>query len=166
MKKNTGLVLGVVILICVIIVGVLFWFDKPQSSRVQASGPIPIFLSADIEAERSFNAQVFWTEDETQKFHQKQSIRMQVTAGTFHLDVLIPTDIVHTLRFDFGSTPGKVTIKNIKLTGINPTTLDVNKFSFSRDVKTHEVVDDSLSITSDEVDPYAVYEPILDVVSD
>ena len=166
--KTSKIIIGLIVLAILVVIGLFLFEDNQPLKRTSTTdGPVPIVLSMDIDAERAFDAQVFWTEDEFDNFNKKQSVRKKVEAGQSHFSLTIPTDIIHKLRFDFGSKPGTVVVSNIHLTGQDPVDLDVSKFNtFSPDVDTHHVHKGQLTVTSEGPDPYMVYKYPVDVVTD
>ena len=168
MKKNFKTVIILVAVACALVASVFFHEEKvvetvPDEPKKAAS----IVLSMDIETERPFMSQIFWIENDSENFNEKQSVRQQVEQGATRYEKEIPTDIVHRIRFDFGSNPGKVVVKNIRLSGANPVDLDVNEFMpFSKDIQSHEVVNGALIIVSEQRDPYMIYPHDLDVIKE
>ena len=157
--KKFKVILGAAVIVAACLV--VFSFYNKEEANVPAK---PIILSADIETEKPFKLQIYWTEDDFDNFHGQQSVFRDVEIGPSHIEQEIQADMIHKIRLDFGSNPGKVSIKNIQLNGVSSVSLDVNRFGyFSSDIQNHEVVDDALIIESDQSDPYAIYGPILDL---
>ncbi|MBP5343702.1 MAG: hypothetical protein J6Y85_01310 [Alphaproteobacteria bacterium] len=176
MKKSFKIILCGALAVGATILGCIFACDGTETSPKTTTSaseiadldpdPVPIVATMDINAERPFTAQIFWTEDPTDAFSEQRSVQTQVPEGQSRLELLIPTDIVHRFRFDFGYKPGKITISNIELSGIEPIKLNLKNFSFSPDVQRHEVNQSELTIFSESRDPYMIYKLPVDAMTD
>ncbi len=167
MKKITTkvkILFGAAIIACATVLGLFLCGER--SVPPMPEGPVPIIVSMDIDTQNAFIAQVFWTEDESEKFNQKQSIRKPIPEGKTHFEMQMPTDTVYRFRFDFGTNPGKVSVSNLKVSGLDTAVLDFQKFVFSSDVEEHELADGVLTITSTLIDPYMVYKSPLNIFAD
>jgi hypothetical protein len=82
----------------------------------------------------------------------------QGKAGEEKYSIVLPTDKIYLIRFDFGENPEEVTIKNIYLTGSQKA--DLNDFTYCdfnelENIRKNE--DGSLTFTSTTSDPYLAY---------
>ena len=130
--------------------------------------PKEIAFSAKVNAERGFEAQLFWCEDEGESFSggRDRTLAIQVKRGESTLRTLIPAKRISKFRFDFGVNPGEVAMSDVCLSGRNEAILAPDGFKASRGVDRHWT--DGLKslriVSSGEKDPYVLYAKPLDVV--
>ena len=83
--------------------------------------------------------------------------------GTHNYSIVLPEKAVYRIRLDFGSAPGTVTIKNIRLEGSQKADLnDIANCEINQIDKLTENEDGSITVTSAQEDPYIAYRtPLL-----
>lgn len=119
-----------------------------------------IKVEAEIEAERPFSAQIFYTENEVESFNKNQVVSYRVPKGKSHLSIVLPISKLWQFRFDFGNAPGTVKVKNLELKG---NILDFNNFTYNKYISDYKITGNELSITSTGEDPFIVYKEPLDL---
>lgn len=122
-----------------------------------------IVVSADLVAEKNFGSNVFYTEQDGEKFNGNQSVAQNVVAGESHIDIELPADNIKHFRFDFGVTPGVVKLSNLVIAGEEVVSLNLDNFNYSPDVTEHSVDSGVMTISSNAEDPYIVYKEGLDI---
>lgn len=118
------------------------------------------------DSEKDLNYQIYYTIDDLTKFNEEQKVMQLVPAGSSCVKIIIPTEQITRFRLDTGSYPGKLIIKNLKISG-NKTVkfIDFDKYFYSKDISNHTVNEDgSLTIISDKSDPYMVTTEELDIL--
>ena len=131
--------------------GVLFSLKSVWLSR-------EILVSAEINAEKPFVSQIFYTEKKGEKFNQKQSVKYNVPVGKSRFSIKLPVSKLWSFRFDFGNAPATVEIKNLSLTGTTTIPLDFNVFSYNQYISKHTIKEGNLTIISTGKDPFIVYK--------
>ena len=126
-----------------------------------------ITVSIRLKTENRFRLSVFYCDEAGDKFNGRNVVSQNLANGGWsECNFRIPKRHISRVRFDFGSNPGLVEISKIKLCGTKPHILDLNRFTFSRDVESHSVSDgNGLVVRSGKVKPYMVYSLPLSVAA-
>lgn len=102
--------------------------------------------------------QVFYTRKATDSFNEKMSVRKLVKAGRREVTVDLPIHKLAKFRLDFGISPGKVEISDLKIDGRSVVLFDdFSKFSFRNIVKP-KMEKNKLSFDCAHRDPYIIYK--------
>ena len=120
-------------------------------------------FSANIESEKPFVAQVFYTEKDNKSFNEKQSIKKDIKAGKNGIVIDFPAKRIKKFRFDFGAEPGTVKISDMVLSGNKKIQLDTNNFGYNDKITKSSVSNGEITIVSKEQDPYMVYKSSIDL---
>lgn len=115
-------------------------------------------LSFETTTDKALNYQIFYTVEREVWYDASHVVEHQGEAGSHKYSIVIPSGKVFRIRIDFDSNPGKVTIKNIYLDGTQKADLNnFGEYAYNQiDVK-EENKDGSLTITSQQDDPYMEY---------
>ena len=126
-----------------------------------------ITVSIRLKTQNRFNLSVFYCDEAGDKFNERNVVSQNLANGGWkECNFRIPKRHINRVRFDFGNNPGLVEVSEIKLCGTKPHILDLNCFTFSRDVESHSVIDGNvLVVRSGKVDPYMVYSLPLSVAA-
>ena len=121
-----------------------------------------IDLSIDMEAERGFQLQVFYSDDMDSPYKAEKT--KNVCAGENEIKLGLDVERLRRIRIDFGSFPGKVVVKPIRLHGRDDMTLKWQDFAACGDVDSLSVMEDgSVTLFSEHGDPHINYMPELDL---
>ncbi len=112
-----------------------------------------ISVSFNQKASQPIEYQVFYVNDGTYKVTEKQSVKYKTNNKNVKIKVF--ENEIKLFRLDIGVKPGIVEISDLK---INSKSLDLNKFSKSKDVESLIVENNKMIIKSDKNDPYLVYK--------
>ena len=126
-----------------------------------------ITVSIRLKTQKRFNLSVYYCDEAGDKFNERNEVSQNLADGGWkECNFRIPKRHISRVRFDFGNNPGLVEVSEIKLCGTKPHILDLNSFTFSRDVESHSVTDGNvLVVWSGKVDPYMVYSLPLSVAA-
>lgn len=116
-----------------------------------------ISVTFDVNAERDFNAQVFWTDNNSLAFREKFSIKQPVKAGKHSVKIELPTNKVTNIRLDLGVKPGNVSLSNLQIHGHKTKQLNFNDFT-QKNLNAKQVDNEFMEIFSDNIDPYLIYK--------
>ena len=102
--------------------------------------------------------QVFYTRKATDSFNEKMSVKQLVNAGQHEVEIDLPIHKLAKFRLDFGNSPGKVEISDLKIDGRSVVLFDdFSKFSF-RNITKPKMEKNKLSFDCAHRDPYIVYK--------
>ena len=120
-----------------------------------------IRLTFHADSEKEIRYQVFYTDASG---HSMATESYPVPTGSNCVKILLPTESVKSFRLDPGSNPGKLTLKNIKVSGDEIVELkDFDNYRYFN-IKEHTANEDgSLTVISDHGDPYIVTTEELDI---
>ena len=151
-KTLVNLITGIVVALIATVASYNYWHDTN----------IRVTFHADNKKELTY--QVFYTEDNSGHFNEKQSAKQVVTSGSHNVKIVIPAEKIGRLRLDTGFIPGELTIKDIKVSGDNSVEFtDFDNYKYLN-IKEHTANEDgSLTIVSDHGDPYIVTTEELDI---
>lgn len=122
-----------------------------------------LYFNADIDATKDFVAQVYYTENTSDKFSEKHSIKKDVRSGNSHLNIALPIKHIQNFRFDFGVNPGTVKISDMIIKGNKNLKLDINNFEYNKQITTHFMSGAQITIMSAESDPHIIYKSPVDL---
>lgn len=107
--------------------------------------------------------EIFYTLKREVWFDKDHSILIEGKKGTKEYSVVLPSDKIYRIRLDFGSNPGKVTVKNMYLSGTQE--FDLNNYARYELNQLENVIiakeNSSISFVSSGRDPYMAYRPRL-----
>ena len=115
-------------------------------------------LTFETTTDKALTYQVFYTVEREVWYDAEHVVEHKGKAGTNKYSIVIPSEKVFRIRIDFDSNPGKVMIKNIYLDGTQKA--DLNNFggyAYNQINSKTQNRDGSLTITSEEDDPYMEY---------
>ena len=121
-----------------------------------------VMVSADINAEKDFIAQVFYS-DGVVLMDEAHSVKQNVIAGESHINIEIPMQKVSKFRFDFGVHPGRVMVKDLALIGKDTIKLDTNKFKHFNETAEPNESGNEIVVMSEGNDPFMTYTEAFDV---
>ena len=98
------------ILSIIIGVGGFFFYDAKYAEKFYT-------LAFESTCDKDLEYQVFYSTSKNGGFHEETSIRQMVSKGNQAVKFTINARKIYNLRLDFGSFPGKVTVKNLRLVG-------------------------------------------------
>ena len=103
---------------------------------------------------------MFYIVEKDGHFHEKFSVRKNFTPEDKHIEVVIPEDKIYRLRFDFGSNPGRVTLKNLELKADTYMNFnDWNHYDYVN-IERHKALKNGwLKLYSTHVDPQMIFKP-------
>ena len=102
--------------------------------------------------------QVFYTQNADDSFNEKMSVKKLVKAGQHEVEIDLPIHKLAKFRLDFGNSPGKVEISDLKIEGYSVVLFDdFSKFSFRNIVKP-KMEKNKLSFDCSHRDPYIIYK--------
>lgn len=116
------------------------------------------------DSEKDIQYQVFYTEDNSARFNEEQSQRLDVPVGSDFIKIVVPAKKIGRFRLDTGVNPGKLTIKDLKISGDK--VVKFNDYSKYKYINIKEYIADegnSLTIVSDHPDPYIITSEELDI---
>ena len=123
-----------------------------------------VIVSFNAEAKKEITYQVFYQTTENKNYIEKYSISQKVKAGKNDVEIVLPTDSVKGIRLDFGSYPKTVKVKDIKVIGDTVAELkDFDKYQYYKIDSKKIGEDGSLTIVSNQNDPFMYTNRILDV---
>lgn len=118
--------------------------------------PAPITVALDWEIEKPFELQIYYTSEQNERFHGRQSVKKKVTPKDKHVEVVLPVEKIYKFRIDFGSNPGKVRLKNVEIKAdqyinfndwLSYVYVHIERYKVDKD-------DNSLKIISHHQDPF------------
>lgn len=133
---------------------------KPEeaSKEVIEVEPENAVLMFTATAEKDFTYEVYYTVEREVWFDADHVVAAEGKAGTENYGIVLPEKAVYRIRLDFGSYPGTVTVKNVRLDGSQKADLnDFNNYEFAQIDKYQKNEDGSLTITSEQEDPYMAF---------
>lgn len=152
MKKITKIISSIILTTIVLIITISIWTQKEM------------FISFNQKTDIGIRYQIFYTLNEKEGFNETYSIRYYADPTESEIKILIPQKHISKFRMDYGEFPEKVTISNLKLVGDQIIELNnFDDFSYSPAVENKIIENDTLTIISNQKDPYMVYKNILDL---
>ena len=133
---------------------------KPEeaSKEVIEVEPENAVLMFTATAEKDFNYEVYYTVEREVWYDAEHVVAEEGKTGTHNYSIVLPEKAVYRIRLDFGSAPGTVTVKNVRLDGSQKADLnDFNNYEFAQIDKYQKNEDGSLTITSEQGDPYMAF---------
>ncbi len=98
---------------------------------------------------------------EGERFSANRSQMIECQPGKGEISTIIPAEDLHRLRIDFGSSPGKVTLSNVRLKGQNRINLLLVGDFTPKNIETCEETDSQLTFHATHKDPQLIYnQPI------
>lgn len=134
---------------------------KPVKEVIKIE-PKNAVLTFTAKAAQDFDYQVFYTVEREVWFDPTHVVTHKAKAGTHKYSIVLPVKEIFRLRLDYGEAPGKVTIKDIYLTGSQ--TADLNDFTLYdfNQIDSYKVnKDNSLTINASGNDPFMIYQKAL-----
>lgn len=128
--------------------------------KVEPKNAVLMFTAT---AEKDFNYEVYYTVEREVWYDAEHVVAEEGKTGTHNYSIVLPEKAVYRIRLDFGSAPGTVTIKNIRLEGSQKADLnDIANCEINQIDKLTENEDGSITVTSAQEDPYIAYRtPLL-----
>ncbi len=133
--------------------------SKPEITKeVIEIEPQNSVLTFETTTDKALNYQIFYTVEREVWYDASHVVEYQGEAGAHKYSIVIPSDKVYRVRIDFDSNPGKVTIKNIYLDGAQKADLNnFEEYAYNQINAKEKNEDGSLTLTSDQDDPYMEY---------
>ncbi len=135
---------------------------KETAKEIIEVEPQNAVLMFTATAEKDFTYEVYYTVEREVWFDADHFVIAEGKAGTDNYSIVLPEKSVYRIRLDFGSYPGTVTVKNVRLEGSQRADLnDFKNYEFIQIDKLQENEDGSLTITSEQEDPYMAFRTSL-----
>lgn len=116
------------------------------------------FVSFQSNVQKDTLYQVFYTRKTTDSFNEKMSVKKLVKAGQHEVEINLPIHKMAKFRLDFGISPGKVEISDLKIGGRSVVQFDdFSKFSF-KNITKPKMEKNKLSFDCAHRDPYIIYK--------
>lgn len=116
------------------------------------------FVSFQTNLQKDTLYQVFYTQNADDAFNEKMSVKKLVKAGQHEVEIDLPIRQLAKFRLDFGVSPGKVEISDLKIDGRSVVLFDdFSKFSF-RNITKPKMEKNKLSFECTHRNPYIVYK--------
>ena len=159
-KKHTAEVISFIIgIIC----AAVFFVANRENKEMTSHTPITVSFSLGCPDNFSNNLQIYYTETPEQTFSPQRRIEVPAHGGQNNIAFQLPSDILHLLRVGFGSHPGTVSIGNITVSGSKTKKIPDLSNIQTNDINDIIVTQDKISITSDKLDPYIIFNQPLDI---
>ncbi len=168
-------IVAVVILIFAIVMlvlGLSGLFSKKQATETvqktitpvveEVKKPTNVVVNFTATSENPITYEIFYTTEREVWFDGSHVLSIEGKEGEYTYAIDLPLEKIYRFRLDFGSNPGKVTIKDIYLSGTQE--YDLNSFDLYEFKNINNAkIDDNGNITfsSDNEDPYMAYRPAL-----
>ena len=117
-------------------------------------------LSFTYQAEKENACQIYYAE-QSRPFSAEQSFRVDCKKGKGHVTLLLPARQTQRLRIDFGTAPGKVSIRDIRLKGKETSHLLQDGDFTPKNIKTYREADSQIDFTSTHKDPQLIYNKLI-----
>lgn len=134
---------------------------KPAKDVIEIE-PKNVVLTFIAKADNDIDYQVFYTVEREVWFDPSHVVTYKAQKGMHRYSIVLPVKEIFRIRLDFGEAPGKVTIKDIYLTGSQKADLnDFTLYNFNQ-IDSHKInKDNSLTIKATGNDPFMAYERAL-----
>lgn len=154
MKKKLLLVIFCFLSLCFL----KFYHHNRVAERVISKiyAPAPITVVIDWEIVKPFELQIYYTTEQNERFHNRQSIKKKVTPENKHVEIILPVEKIYKFRIDFGSNPEKILLKNVEIKADQYINFN-DWYSYAyKNIEKNKVnkEDKTLAITSSHRDPY------------
>ncbi len=143
--------------------------EKEEENATEASikkeiiaiEPENVVLTFETETEKDFTYRIFYTQAADGDFNEEMSVVYPNKSGLHKYSIVLPVKEVYKVRIDFGSYPGRVTIRDIHLQGTQ--TADLNDFIKCEKHQTYNMLikhDGTFSFSSEKENPYIAFSSI------
>lgn len=151
-KILVSFVAGIVVALIATVASYNYWHDTNIRMTFQS------------DSENDILYQVFYQTIENKQYTEKYSVRQTVKAGENDVEILLPTDSVKGIRLDFGTFPGTVKVKGIKIEGNTVVELkDFDKYQYYK-IDSKKIDEDGLlTIVSNQNDPFMYTDRTLEI---
>ena len=169
------IVVSIVILIFAIVLlvlGLFGLFSKKQEAKPVAETvvkpiveevkkPTNVIVNFTASTENPITYEIFYTVEREVWFDGTHTLSVEGKEGEHTYAIDLPLEKIYRFRLDFGENPGKVTIKNIYLSGTQE--YDLNNYNLYeyKNINNVEIKEEGITFASDNQDPYMAYRPAL-----
>ncbi len=132
--------------------------DNTKDEEKENKDTDKVVLNFTAKTIKPISFDVYYTNKREVWFDAQHYVTHQGQSGIHTYSIVLPEEVIYRIRLDFGTNPGKVTIKNIYLSG--GMQYDLNDFSIYEFKQLENIKrnkDGSLTFTSTGDDPYMAY---------
>jgi len=136
--------------------------EKVETVVEEVKKPTNVVVNFTATTENPITYEIFYTTEREVWFDGSHTLSVEGKEGQYTYAIDLPLEKIYRFRLDFGSNPGKVTIKDIYLSGTQE--YDLNNFDlyeFKNINNVEKDKDGNVTFTSDNEDPYMAYRPAL-----
>ena len=132
--------------------------DNTKDEEKENKDTDKVVLNFTAKTIKPISFDVYYTNKREVWFDAQHYVTHHGQSGIHTYSIVLPEEVIYRIRLDFGTNPGKVTIKNIYLSG--GMQYDLNDFSIYEFKQLENIKhnkDGSLTFTSTGNDPYMAY---------